>query len=263
MDHQKDIINHYDNKDAKEKVDRSKSELYKFKNFCNFAKNILITKYVRANDRVLDLCAGKGADIDKLLKRKIKEYTAIDISPKSIQEAQRRFKRDYPNFKNAYFLVLDAFGNSFLEGEKFDLISCQFAFHYAFENNERLEYALFNVSSHLEDGGYFILTIPDDQIIRERMGDGNKYYKIISQGSNKYHFWLQDSIDVSEFIADRDLFLKIAKKYHLKLIWEENFYDLYQDNKNKVKNFKADITDDQQLELLDLYKLMVFVKLAN
>ncbi len=251
------IANHYDRKENIDKKDRRFSPIYNFKNFCNFVKTQLINDYVKANDRVLDLCAGKGSDIDKLMKRSISEYVAVDISRNSIEEARRRFQRDY-KFKNAFFLIADVFGENFLEEEKFDVISCQFAFHYAFENEVRLDYAFKNVSSHLEKGGYFILTLPDSEIIHQRLDSQNKYYRIASEGGNRYHFYLIGSIDVSEFIAERSLMIKIATKYNLDLIEEENFEDIYYNNRGKLKSFKAEIKDKDQLYLLPLYKSLVF-----
>ncbi len=44
---------------------------------------------------------------------------------------------------------------------KFDLVSCQFAFHYCFGNLSRVNCMLRNISECLKSGGYFVGTIPD------------------------------------------------------------------------------------------------------
>ena len=47
----------------------------------------------------------------------------------------------------------------------FDLVSCQFAFHYSFESLPQAEQMLANVSSNLLPGGYFIGTTTDSNDI--------------------------------------------------------------------------------------------------
>ncbi len=42
----------------------------------------------------------------------------------------------------------------------FDLISCMFAFHYAFEDEKTARQAFRNVSKHLKPNGLFFCTLP-------------------------------------------------------------------------------------------------------
>lgn len=46
-----------------------------------------------------------------------------------------------------------------------DLVSCQFALHYAFESEARARMMLQNIATRLKPGGYFIGTIPDANLI--------------------------------------------------------------------------------------------------
>lgn len=48
---------------------------------------------------------------------------------------------------------------------KFDIVSCQFALHYAFRTEAALRQMLYNVSAGLRSGGYFIGTLPDAERI--------------------------------------------------------------------------------------------------
>lgn len=65
----------------------------------------------------------------------------------------------------AKFLVGNAFSKSIVDSlvgdEKYDVISCQFAFHYAFETAESANDAFKSISSHLKPGGKFICTVPN------------------------------------------------------------------------------------------------------
>jgi len=51
------------------------------------------------------------------------------------------------------------------EDIEFDLVSSQFAFHYAFETEEKVRQGLKNVASNLKRGGVFIGTMPNANMI--------------------------------------------------------------------------------------------------
>lgn len=51
----------------------------------------------------------------------------------------------------------------------FDVVSCQFATHYFFENENKLDNFVFNVSQYLKKGGYFIGTCLDGQLIKRKL----------------------------------------------------------------------------------------------
>jgi mRNA (guanine-N7-)-methyltransferase len=51
---------------------------------------------------------------------------------------------------------------------KFNLVSCQFAFHYCFESLQQANCMMQNASERLETGGYFIGTIPNAYEIVKR-----------------------------------------------------------------------------------------------
>ena len=44
---------------------------------------------------------------------------------------------------------------------KFDLVSCQFSFHYCFESQAQAEVMLRNAAECMHVGGYFIGTTPN------------------------------------------------------------------------------------------------------
>ena len=51
----------------------------------------------------------------------------------------------------------------------FDVISCQFAIHYFFENEDTLDNFIFNVDNYLKKGGYLIGTCLDGHSVKERL----------------------------------------------------------------------------------------------
>lgn len=51
----------------------------------------------------------------------------------------------------------------------FDVVSCQFATHYFFENEIKLDNFVFNISQYLKKGGFFIGTCLDGQLIKKKL----------------------------------------------------------------------------------------------
>jgi hypothetical protein len=56
----------------------------------------------------------------------------------------------------------------------FDVISCQFAIHYFFENADTLDNFIYNVDSNLRQGGYLIGTCLDGYTIKQRLAKTKK-----------------------------------------------------------------------------------------
>ena len=56
--------------------------------------------------------------------------------------------------------------------QEFDLVSCQFAFHYCFESLPQADCMLRNASENLRKGGFFIGTTPDAHDIMARLEAG-------------------------------------------------------------------------------------------
>jgi mRNA (guanine-N7-)-methyltransferase len=89
---------------------------------------------------------------------------SLDIANVSVQQADTRYREGRYRFK-ADFYALDCFQQNLSEvitsGEVFDLVSCQFAFHYCAESESKARKAVENVASVLKPGGHFIGTVPD------------------------------------------------------------------------------------------------------
>jgi mRNA (guanine-N7-)-methyltransferase len=262
------------------KEGRKASRIIFLRSFNNWVKACMINKYCRQLGKdlsILELCCGKGGDLDKYLINKIKLFVGADISGELLENAMARLEKikneKYSNcFRTkCYFIKEDLSSpeNRFLEkiDKKyyFDLVSCQFALHYHFENEQRLNAFLINVSSRLCKGGYFIGTIIEDNVIVKRLRNrknihdnkyinekltfGNEFYsvKFFQKHFNKkngpygikYGFYLEDSIDnrdekgnikyVGEYLVVFKEFVEICKKYGLYLVEKKNFTKFYQD----------------------------------
>jgi mRNA (guanine-N7-)-methyltransferase len=263
------------------KEGRKASRIIFLRSFNNWVKASMINKYChllgRRDVSVLELCCGKGGDLDKYFMNKIKLFVGADISGELLENAMTRLEKikneKYSNnFQTKCIFIkedLSSPQNEFLEKVDkkyyFDLVSCQFALHYHFESEQRLNAFLVNVSERLCDGGYFIGTIIEDNVIVKRLRNrkyiqnnkyidekltfGNEFYSVKFSQKNfkkkdgpfgiKYGFYLEDSIDnrdeegnikyVGEYLIVFKEFEKICKKYGLYLVEKKIFTNFYQD----------------------------------
>jgi len=62
------------------------------KKFHNDVKRELIKAYAGGASRLLDLACGRGGDMKKWADAQIAEVVGVDLSPKEIEEAQRRYR---------------------------------------------------------------------------------------------------------------------------------------------------------------------------
>ena len=102
---------------------------------------------------VLDIGGGKGGDLNKWNFQKIDELVHVDHAIGSVQDCQNRYNEGLQKNKFNFKLTLicaDAFGrllsDSFEPNLYFDIVSSQFALHYAFETEERVNAMLTNVT---------------------------------------------------------------------------------------------------------------------
>jgi len=75
------------------------------------------------------------------------------------------------------------------------VVSCQFAMHYAFENEQRAKDFLGNVTHKLRPGGYFFGTTPDARMLYRRAlasADGKTF------GNRQYSVVFDEKVEVSE-----------------------------------------------------------------
>ncbi|KAL7020409.1 hypothetical protein ACKWTF_011517 [Chironomus riparius] len=255
------VAKHYNQLQEKGLAERFNSKIFYLRNFNNWVKSMLISDYLeKIKDsirfgsplRVLDMCCGKGGDLLKWQKGNITYLICTDIASISIEQCRARYEKitnnDPPDRKSfhAEFFTADSTRDRLRErysdpSIELNLVSCQFAFHYCFESPKQAEMMLKNVSECLRVGGYFIGTIPDakDIIKRQRAAQtdsfGNDIFQIkfISDSNDlpifgsKYNFGLDGVVDCPEFLVHFPSFVKLAKKFSLKLIEAVRFEDYF------------------------------------
>ncbi|KAK6205661.1 Abd1 SAM-dependent-RNA (guanine-N7-)-methyltransferase [Scheffersomyces amazonensis] len=196
------VRSHYNQRTVHSKYQgsRTKSPIYKLRNFNNTIKYMLLGNFVKRDENnneklftLLDLCCGKGGDLNKCEFVGIEQYIGIDISDRSVEEAFSRYRQKKARFKSAHrkdntkynfeacFATGDCFGQTIPEilepnfpgiiDRTFpvDCVSIQFSLHYSFETEEKVRTLIMNISKSLRPGGTFIGTIPSSDFIRGKI----------------------------------------------------------------------------------------------
>ena len=85
-----EIIGHYS--DIQTLKNRENSSIYELRILNNVLKKILIHKYLKPTNRVVDLACGKGGDIIKFNAGKASHVSFVDITQASLEEVKKRIK---------------------------------------------------------------------------------------------------------------------------------------------------------------------------
>jgi len=157
---------------------KDKSDVYfeKMRRFHNKIKEQLYNKYCKNTNWLLELCSGKGGDMHKWTFNNIKNVHGYDISDRNITECKRRInglsKQDRASL-NYNFYNLDLTKDDSCDiiyknnPSNFDVICCQFGFHYFFECKNHFDNIMKILDTSLHTDGYFIITFLDDTRINE------------------------------------------------------------------------------------------------
>ena len=202
-----------------------------------------------------DLACGKGGDLPKWREVGIRAYVGVDIATDSVRkDARERYNKGGFVFPAALF-VADAF-EAPLRGAlgdhlPLDVVSCQFALHYAFSSEARARRALQNVADVLRPGGYFIGTTADADVLVKKLRavDGlcvsndvfscvfdekcaSKRFDAAHPFGLTYKFTLADAVeDLPEYLVHRPTLERLAGEVGLQLelwqvCWHTRLHDL-------------------------------------
>lgn len=290
-----DIRKHYDDIRQTQRTVRTKSDVSCIKNLHNWIKSVLIRTYAFPLCKVLDLGCGKGGDLLKWGNANISKYVGVDISPTAIDDAMERYKgrsRSTTKPDTVNHLVQNKFDADFFCHDfcctlpplslKFDLCSCQFALHYAFESESRANTFFHNVSESLNHGGVFFATFPNDQVILNRAKHtgkfGNSLYQVDFKNKltsslqspphfgQKYYFSLRSSVnDCPEYVVHNCLLHDLCEKYNLSVISIKPFQQIVKEQRHKHKQLynKMNVTTyipHEEFEVSKLYCAAVLRK---
>ena len=202
---------------------------------------------------VFDIGCGRGGDNMKMYHARVNNYVGVDIDYHGIHSSTdgaisryNTLKKKFPNFTNMTFINADAgtlltaedqskvlgtnmsnenknlIVKNFESKRKFDIINCQFAFHYFFESDTKLNNVCQNINNHLNNGGYLLLTMFDGDAVMNLL-DNKKSYKAEftnDEGENNVLFEIVDRFGKIDNFNQTG----IAIDVHMSWISEENKY---------------------------------------
>ncbi|GAA98282.1 uncharacterized protein L969DRAFT_93117 [Mixia osmundae IAM 14324] len=256
---------------------RDESPIIGLKRFNNWIKSTLMAMFALPHSeqiaeakqpgrwglKVLELGCGKGGDLHKWDKLHTQQLVGIDVASMSIEQAQSRYRGMKRCKVKAQFYAADCFSNSLSSivepevlAQPFDLVSMQFSMHYAFQSASKARMMLENVSRYLKPGGHFIGTVPNADILRERLeaipedaealAFGNEYYRIEFDSRTgpafgfRYTYFLLDAVeDVPEFLVDWEQFEQLAAEYSLKTVYRAEFHELFESNQHDKRGAES------------------------
>ena len=253
------VASHYNSRKDVGRQAREASPIVHMKRLNNWVKATLIGTYTQRGDAVLDLASGKGGDLAKWQASEIALYVGADIAASSVEDSRNRYNADQRPFPARLFSG-DAFAAdlaSLLQDDlPFDVVSCQFAFHYAFDAEDRARNSLKNIAALLRPGGAFIATVPDANVLVRKLRNadglkfGNRIYSVefdekhadkrFSKDSpfgNKYVFNLLDAIeDCPEYLVPMETLEALAEEYGLQVERAQNFHEYHLSASRKPEN---------------------------
>ena len=236
----------------------------------NFIKSYLYNTYLHKNDKVLDLAGGRGGD---LLKMKNSNYVLhIDIVNKLLEEAKKRY--DGMNKKQEIdFLKFNLLGNNVSKINKiksdrnikeFDVITCQFAFHYLCESKKTIDFVINIINNNLKNGGIFMMTGYDGKMVFDLLKDTEvleykykgTFAKIIKKYDGRFKNYGQIinvyiekiGIPQDEYLINFEYITKQFKKHNIKVV-EESYFN---------KSYKY--LSEDELKYIGLHKYIVYKK---
>ncbi|KAG2444195.1 hypothetical protein HYH02_009133 [Chlamydomonas schloesseri] len=168
---------------------RNEGPAQALKHFHNHVKRQLILRFAYKQERLLDMCCGRGGDLHKWKEAQIKYVKGLDISEREVEEAQRRYaemeaRRKGPPMR-CEFAAVDWLGSRPYEDVPgpgggaaaagppvggYGVVACMFALHYFFISEASLRCFLGNVAAQLRTGGYFLGTMPSGARVQELLG---------------------------------------------------------------------------------------------
>ncbi|XP_065827685.1 mRNA cap guanine-N7 methyltransferase-like [Oscarella lobularis] len=281
---------------------RRKSPIFYLRNFNNWVKSVLINAVLNrlpSNPYVLDLCCGKGGDLLKWRKGRVGYLAMADIAKTSVEQAEARMESKGVRIPSQFIVadcsrtrLADLYEDATVREQGFHLSSCQFSFHYGFESEEQALMMIRNACERVRPGGYFIGTIPNAQEIVYRLRKskdlkfGNDLYHISADSElnldevplfgAKYHFHLEEVVDVPEYLIYFPLLEKILKEeYGMNCVLETPFHDFFEthmksnlrllhsmealETRDEGRNTFGTISEDQW-EAIGLYIVFAFHK---
>jgi mRNA (guanine-N7-)-methyltransferase len=272
--------------------ERSQGSGFTMKKFHNQVKRALLedcSLHIHGEHpkKLLDLCCGRGGDIDKWSSAGFTQVVACDLSSESLVEAKRRWteyqaKRYRGRNHGNKLSSVDFFHETELHTQlwrpptsgdgriprTFDVVSCMFAMQYFCGTESDIRHLLSTASENLRPEGFFVGCVPDAQYITKLWNSQNQghyqsgilsvrsenYTEVHSHPEMKfghaYHISIGDTITSNssrEFLVWPELIAGISQEYGLEACMIEVLEEWRGDIFNAVMSYRARMIDPNAL----------------
>jgi SAM-dependent methyltransferase len=207
----------------------SDSELHQASRYFNsFVKSQIINQFENTTN-VLDLASGKGQDLFRYAANSIQNIVFLEIDKTALMELIAR-KHDFSKNRKgkgmrisiqqmdlnvSYKNNISKLDDSMLEipNTGFDLIICNFAFHYFISTTTALTNVIKFINHYLKPGGRFIFTAFDGQSVVD----------LLKKHGGEWSSKIQDKFNIKKEY-DNDLIQPIGQKIQVLLPFNKNKY---------------------------------------
>ena len=143
----------------------------------NLVKGSLMKKYIKPNAVVLELAGGRGGDIAKLIGRKVKSVTFIEIDKHALMEAKRRYSKLKTTI-HFDFVQQDLTVDNPLplpnSSSSYTVVQMHFALHYLFKNERMFGLFVDHVEAVTKLGSLWIITTLDGSKVSDMFNTDTK-----------------------------------------------------------------------------------------
>lgn len=250
--------------------------------YINFCKSTLISDLLSNLSNVLDVAAGRGSDLGRYYKAKIKNLYAIDIDRSALSTlVQRRLSNSFQvttavnvmvaDMNNEYGILVDRLHSHF-ELTTIDAIVCNLAVHYFLNSIEGMMNFVLFCSKMLKSGGIVILTCFFGEKIHELPAEWDIYQDNVLKYSIKKEY-VGDTLGVgqkigvkmpfsngeyySENMVNTTVLINEYKKFGFTLKSKKSLISYMDDFKSR--NHSTILTDDDK-KYIDLYGEIILIK---
>jgi len=272
------------------------STIRKFNNFVKLKLVELNTNTI-CLDNIIDICSGRGQDLQKYINCGFKNIFMFDNDMDGIIEIiNRKYKysktkqKDINKYPNIYAKKLNFLDHPKCNIEsiknlikisnvnKVKIVVCNFALHYLVYNKTKLNNFVRLLNDILDSGGIFIFTAFDGNKIfdilsqtdeYERYENGKKKYSIKKKYESDEFTGLGYKVDVllpfsnneyyTEYLINIDLIKSALKIKGINLMIESSFSEYLKSFKEEKKYFYDNLTDIDK-EYIDLHNFYIFHK---
>lgn len=253
----------------------------RMRRFHNKVKEYLYNTYCNNTNKLLELCSGRGGDLNKWKYNNINIVHGYDISQKNIEECERRVEMAKYSDKYKFYNLDLSTSNAInivsknMNTQKYDNICCNFGIHYFFKNKDSFDNIKDILKSTIKKEGYFIVTFMDNKKIEEILGDKKIVYNQINgdiiyylekkhdtntEFDNKLRIVLNGNNILGEgsdeYIINLDNFIKNMKEIGFNVIENKLFSNIY--DKFMTNPYNLEQLSDVEKDISFLNRYMVF-----